>query len=324
VHLAELAALHPLYPELARLDSAIQRLRAPGAEGLGPGGPLPDWARPELVGSSPLVAWPADLWAGRRGAVDAALAEAPGSQDGPLPQDLQLSLDWKTRVAQRQMEDELARARATRSQELSRKATQWTLEGQDRLPGATEGDAADLAARTRRDLDARVEALRQAHEQYLAELARSRREIMEGQIAAAREAAQRAAAQRRRALSGREGDELAEAVSRALQPLDLSQWPGPVSATLPDVTLPASPGAADQSRAAEDAAWQSRRAATVDDLIGRRAETQDRILAATRLAAERAARQRGWRLHPDPADETGRDFTAEVGNALRRLWSKET
>jgi hypothetical protein len=324
-HLAELITLHPLYPELARLDTAITALRTPGGPGLGPPAPSPDWARPEISWSSPFVAWPADLWETRRSGEEQALTgpPAPESDEG-LPQDLQVSLDARTRAAQRAMREDLAQARSAKSRELSDKATQWTRGNQDLAPAAAGGEAADVAARTRADLDARVEALRREQEDYLTRLGEQRRQVMAEQIAAAREAALRAARQRRRTLAGPEVGELAQTVAQSLQPLDLSQWPARLDAELPAVRLPRGGPDDESGTAAEEAAWDARRAAAAQALVERRAALQDRILAATRLAAERVARQRGWRVRLDPAAETGQDLTREVGNALRGLWSKET
>lgn len=320
VYVAQLLPLHPLYPELLRLDEMIAALRRAQPERLDPPQGLPDWARPQALGPGPVFAWPLERWHQRQALGGTPADAGDEDEEEGLPEDLQAGLTWRRRQAQREMEQELLQARADLSAELSARAVRWTLDAQERMAGASGTDGSATEEAIRAEVDARVEDLRRWQEEYLRDLERSRREVMEGQISAAREAALRAANSRRRAPAGLAGDDLAEAVREALQPMDVSAWPGRVDLSLPPVQLPAPPGPG--APASDAAAWAARRDATAAALVASRNSLQDRMLEATALAAERVARRQGLSLRSGPPGDHDPDLTGQVGNALRGLWSK--
>lgn len=106
---------------------------------------------------------------------------------------------------------------------------------------------------------------------------------------------------------------------RAVQTPD---WPAEVRVALPEPELPTDSEDTRARTAAVERERHEARERQAQSLIARRNQITDSILAATRIAAEKVARDRGIALRFCPQDDaTGPDMTEEIGNAIQTLWA---
>lgn len=328
VYLAQLATHHPLYADLGRLDEAISALRRPDEPATLPllDPPL-SLAGPYAVGPVAVELRETTLGIRREGAVERVSAALPLEAPDSLPPDLEARLGWSKVQAERAAARELLEAQSAAGRDVAAHTARLYRENQerlndlgDRIVGAPPAREAVIA-----ELEAEIADLQQEHEHRLAELevrlaARTRAEISEAERAAWEEARRRLVAP-----TGPLAGEPAGMMSRNMRAAEFPAWPAQVRVEFPQPELPA-PDAV-WRRSGEDVEQRLRQARErqVEALVGGRAETTRRILAATRLAAERIARERGVRVRFPPAEApVGPDMTEEIGAALRQLWTPDT
>ena len=327
VYLAQLAAHHPLHADLVKLDEAIRALRAPDEPGRLP---LLHLA-PALTG--PYAAGPVAVelreltLEARRERAAARVSEAlPVAPPERLPPDLEARLGWSRAQAERDAARELLEAESAAGREVAAEVARLYRENQERLNDLGERIVGAPPAREAviQELEAEIAGLQQEHERRLAELETRLAAGTREQLVAAERAAWQEA--RRRLIPP--ADALAAApsaaMSRNMRAAQFPAWPAQVRVEFPQPDL-AAPEAVSR-RSARDVEDRHARARErqVEALVRGRAETTRRILAATRLAAEKVARDRGIRLSFPPAeDPVGTDMTAEIGAALRQLWASD-
>lgn len=323
VYLAQLAAHHPLYADLAQLDDAIRALRAPHEPGKLPLlDPAPTLAGPYVAGPIAVELREATLEARRERATARVLQALPVEAPERLPPDLETWLGWSRAQAERAAERKLLEAESDAGREVAAEIARLYRENQERLndlwervPGAPPAREAVIE-----ELEAEIGRLQQEHERRLGVLetrlaAQVRDQVVEAERAAWEEARRRVVPPR-----GPLAVEPAEAMSRKMRAAEFPAWPAQVRVEFPQPDLPL-PDAVSRRPDAERGHEQARER-QVEALIRGRAETTRRILAATRLAAEKVARERGIKLHFPPVDDpVGPDMTGEIGEAIAQLWA---
>lgn len=315
--LAQLIELHPLYEDLRNLDEAVRALSLPEK-------PLreipvfePPTALPLSLTAGPVaLKWPGSLLAEHRDLALETLAQKPLETPDMLPGDLKIGLDWQRRQAQSSLEGRLLEERSRASQEYAAAARDLYQRNQERLTSPGVGETVESV---RQELEAELEKLRQQHEQRLAQVEESLRGSAAARIGEAERSVWARAKERLRPPAGANDQGLADAMREGLHDLEVPQWPAEVKVDLPLVratpTGGMTPEQAEKRRAAA-------RKAQLEELAAARSRVTDKILAATRLAAEKVARDRGIALHYVPDDDAiGPDLTPEIRDAVRMLWS---
>lgn len=320
VYLAQLAALHPLYADLERIEQSIAELR--GAEK-----PLelPQFALGGRLGgeyiAGPVVAsWPEAAWQQRRQGLAGATCEPaePGPAPQQLPPDLQATVQGRTRQAQREYEAHLLRERAEAEYSVAEASTlayRDNLEALEQERAASSG--ADVRGAVQAQIDARTAEVWQAQQARLSGVELQARQRREGRVAAARREAQRQAASRLQPPSEDVG-RLREQLAAALTGFEVPGWIERAATRLPTAELPA----AGDARAAAEESRSRAREKQLQSLIECRARVTRELFRATRLAAEKVARQEGIRLHYVPEEQpVGADLTAQIAAKMRKLWA---
>lgn len=314
-YLAQLAAVHPLYPSLGALDQAIRRLQAPET----PPDPGPEAARVSGISGAPLLpmryVWPAADLAGRAELVRNSLSWPEPPPDSQLPGDLQAKLEWRQDQFQRAADAELLAEQAKLSQEFSAAVQSLYEANRERLLNPGGGKTTQ---QVRAELERELDNLKARQAERIAEVQRALSERVAAQSSEAEAAIKREAAERQRPPSGGAQQEITGLVLRALEDLKPPDWPAEVQP--PEI----SPGGDIGLVPRPEGIWAERESARKKaalELIEARNHMTDRILASTRLAAERVARRKGMVLHFLPEDTPeGEDVTEELAAELRQQW----
>ncbi len=324
VYLAPLAALHPMYPDLARLDEAVRALRAdqlpPEFPVLAMGGRI----HGEYIAGPIVLHWPGERWLARHDDVVARLSRPIAQQASGLPPDLQARLSWETDRIRRATATQLLEAEAEASRDLARATMDTYRDNQERLLDADSGTEA--SSDTRQSvvdvIETDLAALESRQKTRLAELKDTLEQRQEAEIRELERDVWRAADQRLRPALGAAGRALRETMTRQMGHMTTPAWLSTVQLRLP---TPALPDMARHDLAASRAislSRQEQRDRQADALIKRRVEITKSILDAAAIAAQRIARQRGVRLYTVPADEpVGTDMTDDIAEALRQMWA---
>jgi hypothetical protein len=310
-YLAQLAATHPLYPSLAALDDAIRRLRLPETIP----GTLPVPVAPGKVGATPMdYVWPDDQLAGRAELVRNSLAWPEPQAGTELPGDLRAKLQWRQDQFQRTAASELLAEQARLSQEFSAAAQSLYEGNRERLLNPTPGLTSE---QVRAELEKELDTLKARHSEHIAGVQEALQERVAAQSSEAAAAARREADERQHPPGGGSQAEISSLVLKALGDLKPPQWPAEVpTAAGEDVeagTGPDPDGLMAARKAARERAAQA--------LIEARNRVTEKIFAATRLAAQRAAKRDGLTLYFVPGDApVGQDVTDQLAAQLRQQW----
>jgi hypothetical protein len=311
-YLAQLAAVHPLYPSLGFLDEAIRRLQVPEA-------PPGTWPAPKVVSSSPPLAmayvWPAQDLMGRAELVRRSLSWPAPAVESQLPDDLRAKLQWRQEQFQQAAEAELLAEQARLSQEFSAAAQSLYEANRERLLNPGPGKTTE---QVRAELERELENLKAQQAERIASVRRALSERVAAQSSEAEAAVKREAAERQRPPGGGSQQEIANLLAQALGDLSPPNWEA-------DITLPQTgEGGGSGPVANPDSILADRNAArekAARALIEARNRLTHRILASTKLAAERVARRKGMTLHFLPGDDPrGEDVTGELAAELRQQW----
>lgn len=324
VYLAQLATRHPLYADLVRLDGAIRALRAPEQALTLPALSLAQLLDRAYVAGPVGLTWPEDPWAARRERAARDLAEKPPESPARLPADLEAKLRWKQLQAQRAASSQLLEAESSASRELAAATVELYRRNQERLNtlGDPSGATGESQEDVRAELEAEIEQLREKHEERLAQLERKLLASTEAKVAEARRAVWRQTRERMRPPTGAIARGLAEEMSAQMRAVQTPDWPAEVRVALPEPELPTDSEDTRARTAAVERERHEARERQAQSLIARRNQITDSILAATRIAAEKVARDRGIALRFCPQDDaTGPDMTEEIGNAIQTLWA---
>lgn len=322
VYLAQLMVRHPLYPDLVRLERAIQSLQRPEPEMV-----LETFTSGTRIGgeyiAGPVISrWPMDRLAARRDEIVSGLSALPEPTLASLPEDLASELQWRRDHIQRAARLELLTARADSSRELADASVKLYRENQERLTSLgekLEGPGEDPDD-VRAELEAHLAQMRNEHQEHLDRLEHAIAERTRAAIAQSERSAWRRAGTRLRRPSGGISESLREGMIETLQSFPFPDWLGEVSLEIPAPQLPTGETARSETGAVETARQESRRRLAAE-LVRRRAVITESIRNAARLGAERVARKHGVRLQFSPVGEArGPDMTEEIGEALSVLW----
>jgi len=325
VYLAQLVTGHPLYPDLIRLEKAIQSLSIPEEAVRLHRLSFGDRLRGDYVGGpihplSPVQSWQmrADELARRL-----ALTTEPGLDR--LPPDLAASLRWRQAQAQRQTALELLRAESQASRERADAAVELYGRNRERLHtlNVREDPDAETPDKVRAELEAQLQDIERKHQLRLEKLEKSLSASVDARAAQAERSVWRQARSRVRPLTGGTGEALAQSMIAGLRQFTLPDWLTDAQVSLPAPDLPESFTEADLETIARERGEARLRMAQT--LARRRNEITRQIESATRLAAEKVARERKIRLQFSPAgNAVGPDMTQQVGQAVRKLWKAQT
>jgi hypothetical protein len=320
VYLAQLAAVHPLHADLARIDAAIRLLRTEEHHLELPRFTLGGRFGDEYIAGPVMLSWPQDVWSARRDDATRPRADATAADQTQLPPDLAAEVRGETLRAERAMREALLRSRNKAGREFAERATSLYEENLERLNALQFGREPDDAT-SREAIVAELEdTLTKLQERQAAELADIEAEQTrkrDQRIAQVTAEAQRKAAKRRRPptdSSGAAKQQMIEAIAK-LEPPD---WDAVPELRLPRPQLPQPP----QSHAALEQQRQRAREQQIELLTSRRSEITRLLFAASRVAAAKVARERRVRLHYIPDDEpVGPDMTEEFADAVGRQLS---
>ncbi|MCE5217406.1 hypothetical protein LLH03_10325 [bacterium] len=314
---AQLIELHPLYEDLRNLEKAVRALSLPEK----PLSELPAFearaALPTSLTAGPVaLKWPGSLLTEHRDLALEALAQKPLETPDMLPGDLKIGLGWQRRQAQSSLEGRLLEERSRASQEYAAAARDLYQRNQERLTSPGMGETVEGV---RQELEAELEKLRQQHEQRLAQVEESLRGSATARIGEAERSVWARAKERLRPPAGANDQGLAEAMREGLRDFEVPQWPAEVKTDLP---LPRATPTEGMTLEQAEKQRAAARKVQLEELAAARNRVTARILAATRLAAEKVARDKGITLHFVPEDDAiGPDLTPEIRDAVRMLWS---
>ncbi len=325
-YLAPLATHHPLYVDLVRLDQAIQRLRLPETALQPAALPPGDWLERTLAGEAGALEWPAEAWLARRQRVSGALVGPPPQPPDKLPADLAATVRFRKRQAAQAATAQLLEAETRASRELASASAELYRSNQERLNDLGErlGGTGETREAVIAELEAELTRLSQQHEQRLAQLkaelaAQSQAQAEEAERAAWRQAEERLQPPMRVAARS-----LGAAIVERMGSLTPPEWPAKLPVALPAMALPLPEMAPPGTDEGIERGRREARARQAQLLVTRRAEITHRILAATRLAAEKVARDRRLRLYLLPGDDAvGPDVTTEITGAVQGFWAAQ-
>lgn len=323
VYLAQLVTKHPLYPDLVRLERAIQALQAPEPQMVLDTFSVRTRIGGEYIAGPVIARWPMDRLSQMRDRVALGLTDLPEPAISALPDDLASELQWRRTQVQRAGRLELLRAQAESSRQLAEASTRLYRENQERLTSLGEklegpGESPD---EVRAELEARLDEMREEHRGRLARLERSIAERTQATISQAERSAWRRTGARLRRPSGGISESLRQGMVDTLRGFEFPDWLGDVSLTIPGAGSPEGQQVVGDTGAV-DAARQETRKRFAAELVRRRSVIEGSLHAATRMAVVRISRKHGVRLQLSPIGEAvGPDMTEEIGKSLSELWA---
>ncbi|NSW55814.1 MAG: hypothetical protein HPY44_07375 [Armatimonadetes bacterium] len=322
VYLAQLMVRHPLYPDLVRLERAIQSLQTPEPEMVLETFTAGARIEGEYIAGPVISRWAVERLVARRDEIVTGLSTVLDPTLASLPEDLASELQWRRDQIQRAARLELLTARADSSRELAEASVRLYRENQERLTSLGEEleGAGENPEDVRAELEEHLAQMRAEHEERLDRLEHTVAQRTQAAIAQSERSAWRRARTRLRRPTGGISESLREGMIETLQSFPFPDWLSDVSLQIPAPQLPTGDVARD-AVGTVDSARQCNRERLAAELVRRRAVITENIRNATRLGAERIARKHGVRLQFSPVgDAQGPDMTEEIGEALSALW----
>jgi hypothetical protein len=326
-YVAILAAEHPLYGELARLERATSRpsgvaLRNPIAQ--------PPASERTLIGGVIAQSYPTPALTEQRKAWEENTGMQLPTDLSTLAPDLQSRLAWERRQIRDRTVTALRSAEADQSRRLAKAREQAIRQRQERLNNLgldlsiTEAESGAQAQAERERILAEVEQVvaseRAAADQETAKLrARLRAEEQAGIIEAERRMLRRMAQRVEAPITSTEP--FREAMREWLGAIDKPAWVRDQAVSIPSQEGPRLVSEAAQAWSATAGRMDEAGRQQTERLRARRAVLAREIAQDTRAAALRVARERHIDVTFPPLEPAaGRDVTPELRRALHQLW----